>query len=142
MERPTGVTILAVLAFVATAGLVFAGLAVLLGGAMVANMAVRPGMGMMAGTLGAILGVVFLGFAILYVAVGIGFVKLQNWARVLTIVLCGLGVLFNGLSILAALLHFAPLLVVGRAIGLGINLWIVLYLLKPHVKQAFGTTGF
>jgi hypothetical protein len=142
MERPTGVTVLAVLAFISTGLLVLAALGVLLGGAMVANMAARPGMGMMAGTLGAILGVVLLGFAILYVAIGIGFLKLQNWARIVTIILCGLGVLFNGLGLLTALFHFSVLLFVWRAIVVAIEVWIILYLLKPHVKQAFGATGF
>jgi hypothetical protein len=142
MERPTGVTILAVLAFIGAGMLVLAALGVLVGGAMVGSLAAHPGMGMFAGALGAIIGVVFLGFAILYVVVGIGFLKLQNWARVLVIVLSGLGALVNGLGILTALFQFHPLIVVGRAIGLAINLWIAMYLLKPHVKQAFGATGF
>ena len=71
MERPTGVTILAVLGFIATGLLVLAALVVLLGGAMVANMAARPGMGMIAGIGGAIIGVALLGFAVLYAVVGI-----------------------------------------------------------------------
>jgi hypothetical protein len=142
MERPTGVTILAVLAFIGAGLLVLAALGVLLGGAMVANMAARPGMGMMAGIGGAVLGGFFVVIAAVYAVVGAGFLKLQNWARVLTIVLCGLGVLFYALGILTALVHFHPLLVVWRAVLLAVDLWIVLYLLKPHVKQAFGATGF
>jgi hypothetical protein len=142
MERPTGVTILALLAFVGTGLSVLGALGVLLGGAMVANMAARPGMGMLAGTVGAVIGVVLLGVAILYAVVGIGFLKLQNWARILVLVLCGLGVLFNGLGLLGALFHFSVLVVVWRVIAVAIDLWIVLYLLKPHVKQAFGATGF
>jgi len=142
MERPAGVTILAVLAFVATGMLVLAALGVLLGGAIVANMAARPGFGMMAGIAGAVFGVVFLGIAALYAVIGVGFLKLQNWARILAIVLCCLGVLFNALGILTALFHFHVFLLFWRAIIVGINLWIVLYLLKPHVKLAFGATGF
>jgi hypothetical protein len=142
MERPTGVTIFAVLAFIGAGLLVLAALGVLLGGAMVANMAARPGMGMMAGIGGAVLGGFFVVIAAVYAVVGAGFLKLQNWARVLTIVLCGLGVLFYALGILTALVHFHPLLVVWRAVLLAVDLWIVLYLLKPHVKQAFGATGF
>ncbi len=142
MERPTGVTILAVLAFVATGLLVLAALGVLVGGAMVGSMVARPGLGAMAGAVGVFVGVVFLGIAILYAVIGVGFLKLQNWARILVIVLSGLGVLLNGLGILGALVHLHPLLVVWRLISLGINLWIALYLLKPHVKQAFGATGF
>ncbi len=142
MERPTGVTVLAVLAFVGTGLLVLAALGVLLGGAMIANMAARPGMGMVAGIGGAILGVSFLGIAAVYAVMGIGFLKLQNWARILTIVLCGLGALFYALGILTALFHFHPAVVLWRAILLAVDVWIVLYLLKPHVKQAFGATGF
>jgi hypothetical protein len=142
MERPTGVTILAVLGFICAGLLVLAALGVLLGGAMVANMSAGPGLGMMTGIGGAVFGVVFLGLAALYVVVALGFVKLQNWARVLTIVLCGLGVLFNGLGVLTALIHFHVLVIMFRAIVVAIDLWIALYLLKPQVKLAFGATGF
>ena len=142
MERPTGVTILAVLGFIATGLLVLAALVVLLGGAMVANMAARPGMGMIAGIGGAIIGVALLGFAVLYAVVGFAFLKLQIWARLLVIVLCGLGVLFNGLGVLTALFHFHVLVATVRAIVVAVDLWVALYLLKPHVKQAFGATGF
>ncbi|MGA8765901.1 MAG: hypothetical protein WB559_02685 [Candidatus Acidiferrales bacterium] len=142
MERPTGVTILAVLAFIGTGLLTLAALAVLLGGAIVANMAARPQFAMLAGIGGAVVGVMLLGVAVLYVALGIGLWKLLNWARILLIVLCGLGVVFNALGLLSALVHFHPVLVFWRAIIVAVDLWIALYLLKPHVKQAFGTTGF
>jgi hypothetical protein len=142
MERPTGVTILAVLALIGAGLLVLSALGVLLGGAMIANMAARPGYGMMAGIGGAIIGAFFLGFAALYAVLGVGFLKLQNWARVLAIILCGLGVLFNALGILTGLLHFHPLQMFSQVISLAVNLWIALYLLKPHVKQAFGASGF
>lgn len=91
MERPTGVTILAVLALIGAGLSVVAALLVLLGGAMVANMASRPGLGMMAGVGGVIIGVFLLGVAALYAVAGVGFLKLQNWARILVVVLCGLG---------------------------------------------------
>ncbi len=142
MERPSGVTILAVLAFIGAGMLVLAALLVFLGGAMVANMAMRPGMGMIAGIGGAILGIVFLGFAALYAVIGTGMLKLQNWARILVIILSGLGAFLNAIGVLSAMFHFHPLLVVWRLILVGVNVWIALYLLKPHVKQAFGATGF
>jgi len=141
-QRPDGVTILAVLAFIATGLSVLAALGMLVGGAMVANMAMRPGMGMLAGVGGAILGVFFLAIAALYAVIGVGMLKLWNWARVLVIVLSGLGTLFNGLGVLTALFHLHPLLIVWRLIMVGINVWIAMYLLKPHVKQAFGAAGF
>jgi hypothetical protein len=142
MQRPDGVTILAVLAFIGAGLLVLAAMGMLLGGAMVANMAARPGFGMMAGVGGVVFGVFFLIIAGVYALVGTGFLKLQNWARILTIVLSSLGVLSYGLGILSALFHLHPVLVLWRAILLAINLWIVIYLMKPHVKQAFGSSGF
>jgi len=142
MERPTGVTILAVLALIGAGLSVLAALLVLLGGAMVANMASRPGFGMMAGVGGVIIGVFLLGVAALYAVVGAGFLKLQNWARILVVVLCGLGALFNALGVLTSLLHFHVVLVVWHGILVAIDVWIVVYLLNPRVKQAFGATGF
>lgn len=102
MERPSGVTILAVLAFIGAGMLVLAALLMFLGGAMVANMAMRPGMGMIAGIGGAILGILFLGFAALYAVIGTGMLKLQNWARILVIALSGLGAFLNAISVLSA----------------------------------------
>jgi hypothetical protein len=142
MERPDGVTVLGVLAFIGAGLSVLAALGMLLGGAMIANMAARPGMGMIAGVGGALLGVFFLVIAVLYAVIGTGMFKLQNWARILVLVLSFLGALLNALSVLSALFHLHPLLIVWRLILVGINVWIAMYLLKPHVKQAFGSTGF
>jgi uncharacterized membrane protein (DUF2068 family) len=142
MRRPSGVTFLAVLAFIGAGLLVLGALAMFMGGAILSNMATYPQFGMVAGIGGALLGVVFLGIAALYVIMGAGLWKLQNWARILTIVLVGLGVLFNVLGLLGALLHFHPFLFVWRVIVVVIQVWIVIYLLRPDVKQAFGATGF
>jgi hypothetical protein len=97
---------------------------------------------MLAGIGGVVLGVFFLIFAAFYVVTAIGLMKLRNWARILVIILCCIGVLFNALGVLTALMHMHPLLLFWRAIILAIEVWIVVYLLKPHVKQAFGATGF
>jgi hypothetical protein len=44
--------------------------------------------------------------------------------------------------LLGSLIHLHPLAVLWSLIVIGINVWIAMYLLKPHVKQAFGATGF
>jgi hypothetical protein len=142
MERPTGVTILGVLGYIGAGCLVLAALLMFLSGAIVANLAVRPGFGMIAGIGGAILGGFFLAFAAFYAITAVGLMKLQNWARILVIILCGLGVFFYALGVLSALFHLHPMLVLWRALLLAIDLWVGLYLLRPHVKQAFGTSGF
>ena len=142
MERPTGVTILGVLGYIGAGCLVLAALLMFLSGAIVSNLAARPGFGMIAGIGGAILGVFFLAFAAFYLITAMGLMKLQNWARILVIILCGLGVFFNALGVLSALFRVHPVLVLWHAILVAVELWIALYLLKPHVKQAFGATGF
>ena len=142
MERPTGVTILGMLGYIGAGCLVLAALVMFLSGAIVANLTARPGFGMLAGIGGVILGVFFLAFAAFYVVTAVGLMKLQNWARILVIILCGVGVCFYALGVLSALFHLHPLLVLWRAMVLAIDLWVGLYLLKPHVKQAFGATGF
>ena len=141
MERPTGVTVLAILAFVFAGGLVLAGLLLSAGGAMMSRMAVRPGLGVMAGVGSAIIAVIFLGFAALYLMIGLGFLKLQNWARVLAIVLAALGLIVNGFAILGPLVHFHPIFLLWRAAILGFDVWVLVYLFQPHVKRAFGATS-
>jgi hypothetical protein len=146
VQRPTGVTILAVLAFVGAGFLVLAALAMFLGGAMLSNMmTARPMAGTVLGFGAAFLGVIFLGFAALDIVVGTGLLKLQNWARIVTIVLTGLALLSSVLSIFSPLAHmhvFFFVFLVRQLIAAAIEVWILVYLFKPHVKQAFGTTGF
>lgn len=141
MERPAGVTFLALLAFFGAVILALGGLVMCLGGAMMSRMALQPGMRMVAGLGGAIIGLMLLGVAAVYVVMGIGLWKLQNWARILTIVLAGLGVLFFGMGMLLALVHFHVFFFFWRAIFLALNVWIIVYLLQPNVKQAFGATA-
>jgi hypothetical protein len=142
MQRPDGVTVLGILAFIGAGLSVLAAMGMLVGGAMIANMAARPGMGMIAGIGGVALGIFFLVIAVLYAVIGTGMFKLQNWARMLVIILSFLGAALNALSFLGALFHFRPFAMLWSLIVIGINLWIATYLLKPHVKQAFGATGF
>jgi hypothetical protein len=146
MQRPDGVTILAVLAFIGAGLLVLAGLAIFLGGAIMSHMAAYPQLAIAAGIGGTLVGVICLAFAGLEVAIGIGLWKLQNWARVLTIVLCGLALLSSCFTLLFALTHMFGVFFFGlffrRLVLAAVQVWIVIYLLKPHVKQAFGTAGF
>jgi uncharacterized membrane protein (DUF2068 family) len=142
MERPAGVTFLAILAFFGAVILALGGLVMCLGFPIMSRMAVYPRMGMMAGIGSAIIGLMLLGVAAVYVVMGIGLWKLQNWARILTIVLACLGALFFGLGMLGALVHFHIFLLFWRAIFLALNVWIIVYLLQPNVKQSFGATAF
>jgi hypothetical protein len=141
MQRPTGVTILAVLGFLGAACLGMFGLIALLGGAMFSRMANRP-FGVMAGIGGAMIGAVILFFAALYLVTSIGLLNLQNWARILLVILIGLGLVSSAFGLLGALAHFRIFLFFWRAIVAAIEVWILMYLFQPNVKQAFGATSF
>ena len=79
MERPTGVTILAVVAFIFGAAFALGALGMFLGGAVLSRMGNSGGLGMLAGVGGAVLGVVCLGFAAVYIVDAMGLLKVANW---------------------------------------------------------------
>ena len=93
-------------------------------------------MGAMAGA-GAIIGGVMLVFALLYFAVGYGLWKLKNWARIITIVLSGLGAALGVLGLLGSLMAFEIISLVFQLIFVAIYAWILWYMFQPHVKEAF-----
>lgn len=143
MQRPTGVTIIAILCFLGAALCVGVALLAFAGGAFVASMlANTPGASGMAGSIGAIVGVFVLFFAVLYAATGYGLWALQNWGRIIAIVLVALGLIFGLLGLVPILTHMGGAYgmgsIVGAAIRIAISAWILWYLLQPHVKKAFG----
>ncbi|MGB2591703.1 MAG: hypothetical protein WBG02_00855 [Candidatus Acidiferrum sp.] len=142
MERPAGVTILAVIGFFLAGFLALAGVGALLGGAVLSHMASSGGLKMLAGAGGAILGVIFLGFAVLYLVDAIGLLKVANWARILTIILVGLSLLHTVFRALRFGMFFHPAGLLFSVIIGAIDIWILVYLFKPEVKQAFGATSF
>jgi hypothetical protein len=140
MKRPTGVTIVAVLGFIAAALWTVAGLAICMGGAMVSRLAQTP-MGRLAGMGGTLLGVMALGVAALGIVTAIGLLNLRNWARIVAIAAAGLSLLVAALGLLDALAHVHVLFFFGafvrRALMAAVEVWILAYLLQPSVKQAF-----
>jgi cytochrome c oxidase subunit IV len=142
MERPAGVTILAVVAFIFGGLLALGGLGMMLGGAVLSRMANSGGLGMLAGVGGAIIGFVFLGFAVVYIVDAIGLLKVANWARILTIILVGLSLLRSAFSMMRSLGHLNPIALCFALIIAAIDVWILVYLFKPDVKQAFGAASF
>jgi len=119
----------------------FAAFGMFLGGAILSSLANRPGLGMMAGMGSAIFGLVFLAIAAVYLVTGIGLWKLQNWARIVTLILVSVGLVFNALGLLSTLLHLHVMLFFIQCIFTAVDVWIVVYLSRPHVKQAFAVAG-
>lgn len=144
MQRPIGVTIIAVLGIIGGAVLAVLGILLCAGGAMLSGMAQRPA-GMMMGVGGAVVGVIFLGIAALYIVTAIGLLKLAEWARVLAIVLTAAGLLFSVLGLFDVFRHPHVLFFFGvfirHIVVIGIDVWILVYLFQPRVTQAFGASA-
>jgi uncharacterized membrane protein (DUF2068 family) len=139
MGRPTGVTVIAVLDFIAAGFCVLAGLGMMLGGGFMATMLNQQqgaGAGVLA-AIGAAAGVFLLFLAAVAVLLGWGLLKLKEWARITTVVLAAIGALFGVMGLFAVLTHFAAILVFFALCRLAINGLIIWYLLQPHVKAAF-----
>lgn len=140
MNRPTGVTVLAVLHFLGAGFAVLCGFGFLFGGSILALL----GMSFPAAIAGfwLVVGAAsFFAGAVLAVLVGVGLLRLRSWARLVSIVLAGLGLLFAVLGVFSALLHFSVFLTIRELLVGALYLWIIMYLLKPNVKQAFGASG-
>ena len=136
MNRPTGVTVIAILCWIFAALPVIVGLVMFAGGAFLASMKTGPMGGILAG-FGAFVAVFFLVLGALYVIVGVGLWKLLNWGRMLCMILVALGLLTSAWGLMNALIHFSIGPLIRQAIVCAIDVWILIYLNKPHVKQAF-----
>lgn len=139
MARPTGVTVIAVLDFIGAGICALAGIAFFLGAGFMGTLI---GQGQAAGSaqaggfvamLGGAVGIVFLVIAAIAALIGWGLLGLKNWARIVQIVLAGLGLL----GVLFGLLHFSAAILLGLLIRGAINALIIWYLLKPDVAAAF-----
>ncbi len=126
MERPTGVTIIAILAFISGILTLVGGFGMIAAGAYLGGMAAAqglPGFGAMFAVLGAVL--VVLG--LLYLVLGWGFWTGKEWAWILGVVLSIIGIIMGILSITN-----------GGIISIIIDGIILYYLYQPHVKEFFG----
>jgi len=81
-------------------------------------------------------GCLFLGLFSL--TAGIGLWKLRNRSRQMQISLFVLLSAFEFFAMLGAVMHLALWLAIFRLLVLGGEVWILIYLFKPSVKEAFG----
>ncbi|MGA8312752.1 MAG: hypothetical protein WB755_22165 [Terriglobales bacterium] len=142
MQRPVGVTILALFEFFIATLLTFLAIASALGLGVLGAILARtsrlgdPAAGIVVGT-GMMVGVIILGFAALFAVLGFGLWNLRNWGRVATIVLCVLGAVGASVGFMWALLHFRIFGVMVSSVRIGIDLLVVWYLSQAHVRRAF-----
>jgi hypothetical protein len=130
-QRPTGITILAVLAAI---GGVFGLLAAItaLGFAGVAAGALGGTVGLAAGSLLVIGGIILLVASVINLAFAYGAWNLKPWAWVL-------GLIGQGLGLLSAVITTLDSgSVSGQILNIVISALIIYYLLTPDVKRAFG----
>jgi hypothetical protein len=131
MNRPTGVTVIAVLYFLGAAFCVCLAIVFAVGGGLATaflppDTQIPRGVAAAAGALGAI--VFFIGGAIA-VVIAMGLLNLKEWARIVAIVFACLGLLGAAF----ALIRFHPFGLIRAAI----NGWILWYLLQPQVVATF-----
>jgi uncharacterized membrane protein (DUF2068 family) len=133
-QRPTGVTILAVLQFIGgILSLIFGVSSLLFGGLMVASdAAATAGTEIDPGPILLVAGVVAIVSGLIGLIAGYGLFTLKGWGWTLALV-------FSVLNIIRSLLGmFQGGNVPGAIIGIVISGLIVYYLMTPTVKRAFG----
>jgi hypothetical protein len=143
MQRPGGVTFIAVLDFIGGALCAIGGLFAFAGGSFIASLitaanqgAAGAGSGVAAG-IGAIVAVVFLLVAALAIITAIGLLKLKGWGRIIQLVLSALGLLGSIRNFAYGGLHAGGAALVIQIVFLVYYVWSIWYLLTPAVKAAF-----
>ena len=136
-ERPTGVTILAVLYFLCTAFFVMAGLAMIAGMGIAGASSDQAGMGAMLAGLGVMGAILLFCCAAIQGLLGWGMWKLKGWARLIVLIFAFIGLAFGALGMLGSLLSMDLTSIVMGTLPVAINGLIAWYMLQPHVKQAF-----
>lgn len=143
MGKPVGVILIAILEFLGAAGYGLVGLLMIAGGGiMAAAMSQQQaqgagGLATLMGALGAAAGAVFLILAVLCIVLGVGLLKLKNWARLITVVFCCIGFAFQLFGLYGVFTHFNPVSLISALIVLGINGLIIWYLMRADIKAAF-----
>ena len=134
-QRPLGITILAVLAFIGGIFGICGGLSGIVAGSFLSGLAASAGASNAAalGGMAAVYSIVALGFAVADLVFGFGAWTLKSWAWMLGMVLFGLNIVFQLVAVVAGWATFG-----GVLISLAISGAIIYYLLTPEVKKAFG----
>jgi len=151
-SRPRGVTVIAILIIIAGVLSLLIGLGLVVIGPFIMN--VSPNTSLGAQIDPHVLGVIFIVFGALSLALGVanlvmahGLWKGKGWAWTISIILLFIGIAIDiiSLSITSAGLfsNTGSNLsgdIVSGIVGIGISAFIVYYLYRPHVKAYFGKT--
>jgi hypothetical protein len=155
MNRPTGVTIIAILAIISGIILLFGGLSLIGAGALfstapadIPNDPDGPqSMGSFFGMAFLLLGAILLVIGVGYLVMSYGLLKGKGWAWTITIILTVISIavqIVSGITnsmIVASISNDGSSIMsglIGQIIGISINIVILYYLYRPHVKAFFG----
>jgi hypothetical protein len=136
MNRPFGITVIAILSFLSALGHALKGLLVLgIGGGVAAMVGMgHPAAGVVIGTIAISVAVLALMIAVFDFLFAWGAWSLKPWAW-------SWGVFTQVSSLIWALLAVLGWGTMrGHALGIAVSLGILLYLTTPEVKRAFGRT--
>ncbi len=138
--RPVGALVVAILYFILGGMGIFGGIGTLMGamlvGAAMSSAASQAGATVAPSGIAAIGGIIFLLSLLLFaigiarIAIGIGILKMKEWARAAAIFVEGLSSLRNILAIFSGEWFFS-------LIGIGISVAISIYLLRDDVRRNF-----
>jgi len=152
-HRPIGVTIIAILTIISGILLLLSGVALAALGAFISVNPVdttttsSSNIGaQFIGIISAAVGGVLLVIGIGYLVMSYGLLKGKGWAWTITIILIIIGIVIQIVStsvgsVFTASLHNASNAssgIVGSIIGIAINIVILYYLYRPHVRAYFG----
>lgn len=149
-HRPIGVTIIAILTIISGILLLLSGIAlVALGTLFLANPADSTSshaVSQFFGIISAPIGGVFLAIGIGYIVMFYGQLKGKGWAWTITIILLVVGIAIQIVStsvggVFTTSLHNTNNVIsgiVGSIIGIAINVVVLYYLYRPHVRAYFG----
>jgi len=138
MQRPAGVTAIAVIDIIIGALCLILALLAFAGGSFLsglfASAGAGAGSGIMAG-IGAIIGIVILVFAAVFILAGVGLIKVAGWGRILHVIIAVLGILGAVRSFVGGMGGSSLVL---NIVFLVYYAWSIWYLFSPGVKGAFG----
>ena len=138
-NRPVGITVLALLSL--GVGAIYVGWAILGPFRLF-----RPLASALLNPLVTLLAMIAFSFTLVeggfFILIGIGLFKMQNWARVLLVVLIGVEFLLGALGLATSgtsgvMADPGPVLIVAS-----ISFGVLVYLFRPRIKQAFGAIRF
>jgi hypothetical protein len=149
-HRPTGVTIIAILTIIEGILLLLAGISlVAIGGFISTSTSTSHTISQFLGVIAAAIGGVLLVIGIGYLVMFYGLLKGKTWAWTITVILLLIGIAIQIISMAIGGTLTASAgnststnqylsEIIGTIVGLAINIIMLYYLYRPHVKAFFG----